>query len=86
RLSRQRDCRCDDGAVARYAARVSGPLLDRIDLHVPVPAVAWSDLDAPASPTGSTEARARVLAARTVQERRLASLGAPGIEPPRTNA
>ena len=43
--SGQRDCRCDDGALARYRARLSGPLLDRIDLHVAVPAVPWSELD-----------------------------------------
>jgi magnesium chelatase family protein len=39
RGSQQRDCRCDDAQVARYAARISGPLLDRIDLHVRVPPV-----------------------------------------------
>jgi magnesium chelatase family protein len=37
RSSGRRDCRCDDVALARYAARLSGPLLDRIDLRVPVP-------------------------------------------------
>jgi len=44
RLSRQRDCRCDPGAVARYLGRISGPLLDRIDLHVSVTGVPWRDL------------------------------------------
>jgi magnesium chelatase family protein len=74
RLSSVRDCRCDDAAVARYEARVSGPLLDRIDLHVHVPAVRWRDLEGP--PTGPTSAqvRARVARAREVQARRLAQV------------
>jgi magnesium chelatase family protein len=80
RLSNQRDCRCDDGAIARYAARVSGPLLDRIDLHICVAAVAWRELDAPATGPSSREVRERVVAARLRQEQRGA---APGI---RTNA
>jgi magnesium chelatase family protein len=76
RLSSFRDCSCSDAAIARYAARVSGPLLDRIDLHVPVPAVAWSDLVVPAPP-GETSAavRERVLAARARQDERLRPLG-----------
>lgn len=76
RLSQQRDCRCDDGAVARYAARLSGPLLDRIDLHVGVPAVPWSDLDRPATSPGSLEVRDRVVAARARQADRAADTGA----------
>lgn len=80
RLSPGRDCRCDDAAVARYAARVSGPLLDRIDLHVGVPAVPWSDLDAGSSAPRSAELREQVVHARRTAERRLAGTGA------RTNA
>ena len=67
RLSRWRECRCSDAAVARYGARVSGPLLDRIDLHVGVPAVRWSELDAAGSGPSSAEVRARVAAARARQ-------------------
>jgi len=77
RLSRERDCRCDDGAVARYAARISGPLLDRIDLQVRVPSVRWHDLEH-AQPGPTTAAvRARVAEAAARQERRLAGV-APG--------
>jgi predicted ATPase with chaperone activity len=47
-----RDCRCDDGALARYIGRISGPLLDRIDLHVDLRPVAWKDLDAIAEALG----------------------------------
>jgi magnesium chelatase family protein len=72
RLSEVRDCRCDDGAVARYEARLSGPLLDRIDLHVNVPAVRWRDLDGPATGRPSAEVRAEIERARARQAARLA--------------
>jgi len=65
--SGQRDCRCDDGALARYRARLSGPLLDRIDLHVAVPAVRWGELDAACAGPSSAEVRERVAAARRRQ-------------------
>jgi magnesium chelatase family protein len=74
RLSTLRDCRCDDGAVARYDARLSGPLLDRIDLHVNVPAVRWRDLDGPARGPTSAALRARVERARERQAKRLAGV------------
>lgn len=65
-----RDCRCDDGALARYIGRVSGPLLDRIDLHVDLRPVAWRDLDATAGGESTREVRARVTFARNIQVRR----------------
>lgn len=74
-----RDCRCDDNAVARYEARISGPLLDRIDLHVSLVPVAWKDLDARANGTTSASILERVVAARQRQLRR-------GGERMRTNA
>jgi magnesium chelatase family protein len=74
RLSAVRDCRCDDGAVARYDARLSGPLLDRIDLHVNVPAVRWRDLARPADGIGSAAVRAQVARARARQAKRLAGV------------
>ncbi len=71
RGSRSRDCRCDDNAVARYAARVSGPLLDRIDLHLALQAVPWRELDAgPAGPS-TREVSERVAFARRRAARRL---------------
>ena len=75
-----RDCRCDDGVIARYMQRVSGPLLDRIDLHLDVRPVPFSDLDGSPSATASGEARARVADARAVQHERLEAHGV------RTNA
>ena len=56
--------------AADYQAKVSGPLLDRIDLHVEVAAVSAADLVLPPPAEGSAEVAARVLAARTVQTRR----------------
>jgi magnesium chelatase family protein len=68
--SEQRECRCDDYAVQRYMGRISGPLLDRIDLHVPVRGVHFDRLrNTQAGPT-SAELRARVMASRRVQSQR----------------
>jgi len=75
-----RDCRCDDGAVARYEARLSGPLLDRIDLHVNVPAVRWRDFARPADGASSAALRVRVARARARQAERLS--GVRGISAP----
>ncbi len=56
----RRACRCPLPAVERYRARVSGPLLDRIDLHVEAPAVPLSDLrELPAEPSSAVAARVR---------------------------
>lgn len=71
-----RECRCTPGAVARYQGRLSGPLLDRIDLHVEVPAVAAVDLARTSPGEPSAAVRARVLAARAVQEERNRVCGA----------
>jgi magnesium chelatase family protein len=70
-----RDCRCDDDRLGRYAARLSGPLLDRIDLHVEVRPVPFRELDREDAGEPSRTVRARVLRARERQERRLARLG-----------
>jgi magnesium chelatase family protein len=69
--------------AADYQGRLSGPLLDRIDLHVEVPAVTASDLILPPPSEGSREVAARVARARDIQERRYEMLGLAGI---RTNA
>ncbi|MGP0070325.1 MAG: YifB family Mg chelatase-like AAA ATPase [Bryobacteraceae bacterium] len=65
-----RECRCTGAIIQRYLSKVSGPLLDRIDLHVEVPAVAYKELRGKDHGTTSDEMRARVEAARTVQRRR----------------
>lgn len=69
------ECECSAPVVQRYRQRVSGPLLDRIDLHVEVPAVSLQDLKGRAGET-STTVRDRVLAARQLQSAR--SSGDPG--------
>ncbi len=56
--------------AAHYQARISGPMFDRIDLHVDVPAVSASDLTLPPPAEGSAEVAARVAAARTLQAER----------------
>ncbi len=73
-----RACRCEPLAVERYRGRVSGPLLDRIDIHLPVPAVPPADLSAAAPVAESSAAiRARVEAARLIQRERFS--GRPGV-------
>jgi magnesium chelatase family protein len=63
-------CLCDPGHVARYRARVSGPLMDRIDLHVEVPAVPFRSLAADRAGEASERVRARVVEARARQQER----------------
>jgi magnesium chelatase family protein len=65
-------CRCTPEAIARYRARVSGPLLDRIDLKLEMPRVAHAELRGSAAGESSAIVRARVIAAR---DRQLARAG-----------
>ena len=78
---------CRRGANARciadYQGRLSGPLLDRIDLTIEVPAVTAADLILPSPTEGSAEVSARVARARAMQAARYAALGATDV---RTNA
>jgi magnesium chelatase family protein len=69
--------------AANYQARLSGPLLDRIDLSIDVPAVTAADLVLPPPAEGSAEVAQRVARARTIQADRYAALGMPEM---RTNA
>lgn len=55
-----RDCRCDEAALARYRRRLSGPLLDRIDLQVTLQPVAWADLAAGSAGPTSAELRQQI--------------------------
>ena len=66
----QRRCTCAPQAVQRYLGRVSGPLLDRIDLHVEVPAVRYRDLSDRRAGEPSEAIRGRVARAREVQRAR----------------
>ena len=68
-------CRCRSLQIQQYRARLSGPLLDRIDLHIEVPAL--SEMELTAGPVGETSAqiRSRVIRARKIQEERYRSAG-----------
>jgi magnesium chelatase family protein len=61
--------------IDRYRARISGPLLDRIDLHIPVPAVKYRELVAEGDCEGSAAIRERILTAGERQQQRLAPFG-----------
>jgi magnesium chelatase family protein len=65
-----RECRCTPQQTARYRDRLSGPLRDRIDLTVEVPAIPVSTLSASAAGEPSADVRARVVAARARQRER----------------
>src|SRR5215218_8500841 len=65
----------NDRCMAQYQARISGPLLDRIDLIIEVPAVTAADLILPPPAEGSADVAARVAAARARQTKRYAALG-----------
>jgi magnesium chelatase family protein len=72
-------CRRGPRCVADYQARLSGPLLDRIDIRIEVPAVTAADLILPAPSEASAEVAKRVAIAREIQRERYAALGLPGI-------
>ncbi|MCZ2146634.1 MAG: YifB family Mg chelatase-like AAA ATPase [Bryobacterales bacterium] len=65
-----RECRCTGAIIARYLGKISGPLLDRIDLHIEVPAVPYKELRGRDDGVTSAQMRERVLAARDRQHRR----------------
>jgi magnesium chelatase family protein len=70
-----RPCTCPAGAAARYLARVSGPVLDRLDIHIEVPPVDFKKLSDAEKSECSADIRARVNKARKVQQQRLAGSG-----------
>lgn len=65
-----KECTCPPGAVTRYLNRISGPLLDRIDLHLEVVPVPYVDLSEGAAGESSRQIRDRVMAAREIQRSR----------------
>jgi len=71
----QRACRCTPGQIQRYRAKLSSPLLDRIDLHIEAPALSLTDLRSNAVGESSAAIRRRVQAARNRQRERLAQTG-----------
>ncbi len=75
--SRIRPCRCSEESVRRYRDRISGPLLDRIDLHLTLPPVSFAELHDPVPPEHSDAIAQRVRAARDRQTERFS--GIPGV-------
>lgn len=67
-----RECHCSPPMIQRYVSKISGPLVDRIDIHIEVPAMKYKELRAPASAEDSACVRQRVIAARNKQLERFA--------------
>ncbi len=70
------ECTCSAVQIQKYAGKISGPLLDRIDIHVEVPAVKYAELASKRTGESSQCIRSRVIAARTMQSRRFAARSA----------
>jgi len=66
----QKACRCSTSQVRQYQSKISGPLLDRIDIHIEVPSLRYRDLTSRATAESSGEIRERVTRARTLQRSR----------------
>jgi magnesium chelatase family protein len=66
----EKDCVCSPGVVQKYLSKISGPLLDRIDLHVEVTPVSFNELSDKAVGESSDDIRKRVIVARQIQEKR----------------
>lgn len=73
---RTRECHCTETMIQRYVSKISGPLLDRIDIHIDVPAVNYKELrGSDGNAESSSQIRERVIRARQVQLNRFASAG-----------
>ncbi len=68
-------CTCKDGAPRRYLSKISGPLLDRLDIHIEVPQVDYNDLSAKRKEESSKDIKKRVDAARRIQTKRFEGSG-----------
>lgn len=72
-----RTCTCSETAVTRYLNKISGPLLDRIDIHIEVPPVNFEELSSTEAAETSAQIRERVNKARAIQTQRLKELNVP---------
>jgi magnesium chelatase family protein len=66
----RRECHCTVPQIERYMGKISGPLLDRIDIHIEVPAVAYKELSSGVAGSSSGQMREQVKLARTAQRKR----------------
>lgn len=69
---KEKDCNCSSGAIKRYLQRISGPLLDRIDIHIEVPRLSKNELLDKSTGESSESIRERVVIAREIQTKRFA--------------
>ena len=69
-----KECTCSAAAVHRYMAHISGPLMDRIDIHIEVVPVSIAEMNTTQRAESSAEIRRRVVAARNIQQQRFAGL------------
>ncbi len=69
-----KECTCTSVQIQKYMAKISGPLLDRIDIHIEVPAVKYKELASKNSGEKSEVIRERVISAREIQQRRFAGI------------
>lgn len=72
---RTRECTCSQSQIIRYMSKISGPLLDRIDLHIEVPSVKYEELENIAPGESSEQIKKRVDAAREIQNKRYKGTG-----------
>ena len=70
----RRECRCGSTTIQRYRSRISGPLLDRIDIHIEVPAMRYEELSSLQPGEPSSSIRDRVSSARSIQQARHCTL------------
>lgn len=70
---RSRECHCTQPMIQRYMQKISGPLMDRIDIHIDVPAVNYKEMPSGAEPEGSEQIRQRVERAREIQLKRFSA-------------
>src|SRR5260370_11770178 len=72
---KSRDCHCSQPMIQRYISKISGPLLDRIDIHIDVPAVNYKELRTGSTPESSEQILERVIRPRDRQLKRFAAAG-----------
>ena len=71
----EKECRCTPQMIVRYRSKISGPLMDRIDIHIAVPAVKYREISAESGGETSDSVRERVIRARDIQLERLLQSG-----------
>ena len=83
---RTRECQCTTPMIQRYISKISGPLMDRIDIHIDVPAVNYKEMRSTHEPESSAKIRERVIRARQKQLTRFASRAKSFIAMPRCHS